>query len=750
MKKIVVIIFALAALAIYPALATDWTFMVYLDGDNNLEGAGIDDFNEMEMIGSNDNVKIVVLFDRIPGYDSSNGDWTDTRRGLVIGDADPYLISSPLESVGEKNMGDPATVTEFVNWAIATYPANHYALVLWNHGGGWRDSAAALAKEIAYWENIARAPSSPAQRSLAQTRLEKLKEEQKQASVLKEVCIDTTSGSDALYTREVRQALEGIPTKLDILGFDACLMQMMEVAYEMKNEAFYMVGSEQTEPGDGWPYNYILLDLRSSPGMSPAQLASVIVNRYGESYSGAETQAAVDLSKMSALASSLSSFASAMIAADTEWQNYFQARVYSNYYSDANFRDLGSFLAQMISRAQSSTVLSAAIQAQTDFLSAVVANHSSTREGAHGLSIYLTNLGSYPSASYNSSQILFAADTQWDEMLLAASTKTIPDDAYEPNNELSSAWQLPLGSSTVGLCCINDDWFKISLSAGAKVSIAMFHEFDAGDLELELRDGANTLLATAATGYDLESIFYEAVASGTYYIRVYGYMGAKNYYYDLHIYDSTVNQKFLLSKPAYEFEDYSSAARLVMGDDDFTAIPINFEFPFYGMTYTTIMICANGYLTFGNSGDIYANQTIPIPMEPGALIAPFWDDLTPPEINGGVYYEVKGDAGHKKLIVTWANCSHWVYGGYTAGATFQAILSESDGSIRFNYQDVNFSDDRYNYGLSATVGLQDDSGTLGNIYSYNKASLTDNSSLLFTPVGAGGKTPAGTAWVVYE
>jgi len=74
MKKIVVLVFVFAALAICSAVATDWTFMVYLDGDNNLEGAGIDDINEMEMVGSNDDIKIVVLFDRIPGYDSSNGD----------------------------------------------------------------------------------------------------------------------------------------------------------------------------------------------------------------------------------------------------------------------------------------------------------------------------------------------------------------------------------------------------------------------------------------------------------------------------------------------------------------------------------------------------------------------------------------------------------------------------------------------------------------------------------------------------
>jgi len=56
-----------------------WTFMVYSDGDNNLEGSEITTFNYMELAADNPNVSILVQLDRIPGYDSSNGDWTTTR-----------------------------------------------------------------------------------------------------------------------------------------------------------------------------------------------------------------------------------------------------------------------------------------------------------------------------------------------------------------------------------------------------------------------------------------------------------------------------------------------------------------------------------------------------------------------------------------------------------------------------------------------------------------------------------------------
>lgn len=57
----------------------NWTFMVYMDGDCDLEESAIDDMNEMEMVGSTGEVNIIALLDRIPGYDDSNGDWVTTK-----------------------------------------------------------------------------------------------------------------------------------------------------------------------------------------------------------------------------------------------------------------------------------------------------------------------------------------------------------------------------------------------------------------------------------------------------------------------------------------------------------------------------------------------------------------------------------------------------------------------------------------------------------------------------------------------
>ena len=127
----------------------EWTVMIYLDADNNLESAGINDINEMEMVGSTTEVNIVVQADRIPGYDISNSDWTNTRRYYITQDSDPMRINSQFNDLNELNMGDPKTLVDFASWAVTEYPAEKYLLVIWNHGGGFR-APAYTTRDIAW------------------------------------------------------------------------------------------------------------------------------------------------------------------------------------------------------------------------------------------------------------------------------------------------------------------------------------------------------------------------------------------------------------------------------------------------------------------------------------------------------------------------------------------------------------------------------------------------------------------------
>ena len=105
--------------------------MVYLAGDNNLDAAGVDDLLEMKAVGSTADVNIVAQFDR-------QGKGLQTRRFyLRKGD---NLDADVVAELGETNTGDPAVLTDFATWAITTYPAQRYMLVIWNHGSGWDDS----------------------------------------------------------------------------------------------------------------------------------------------------------------------------------------------------------------------------------------------------------------------------------------------------------------------------------------------------------------------------------------------------------------------------------------------------------------------------------------------------------------------------------------------------------------------------------------------------------------------------------
>jgi hypothetical protein len=359
--------------------------MIYLDADNNLESAGINDINEMEMVGSTADVNIVVLADRIPGYDISNSDWTNTRRYYITQDSDPFLINSEFDDLGELNMGEPQTLIDFATWAVTEYSAKKYLLVIWNHGGGFR-SPAYTAKDIAW---------------------------------------DDTSG-DKITMPELEYALSVISAhmgkNIDIVGMDACLMAMTEVAYQIKDYADILVASEENEPGDGWPYDTILAQMAANPTMSSTQLAADVVDKYIDSYPFNEvTQSAIDLSYMDTLAGQLSNLALAIMSDSlTPKNNYIIAAYSSQYYGDPDFIDLYDFCDKLFYYSSSLEVKAIALSIQQTLSSSVVLRwgyNGWSVSGSKGLSIYFPWYYAYNSQKYNSTN--FAQDTFWDEMLLS-------------------------------------------------------------------------------------------------------------------------------------------------------------------------------------------------------------------------------------------------------------------------------------------------------------------------------------------
>ena len=407
-----------------PPPLVEWTFIVYLDGDNDLESAGIEDFNEMEAAPSNPAVNIVVQFDRIPGYNSTNGDWTTTRRYLVTHDTDPSTISStPISDLGELNMGDPATLVSFVEWTIQNYPANHYALVLWDHGSGWRYSGGVMTKGV---------------------------------------CFDDSSGGDGLTMQELRDALNEINintgVKLDILGFDACLMGMLEVDYQIRQYADYRVGSEETEPFDGWNYEDTLTALTSNPSMSPQDLAKQIVTDYFAPYGtgGDETMSATNLNVIDNVKSAVDSLAQCMIL-DCDIESYLLAirdcRQNTPPYADDEFVDLYDF-ARLVNQNPDlpSTTTDAANTLMNNLNNYVIEEkHGGASPESHGVSIYFPDWEQSYESTYDN--LLFAQDTKWDEFLEAYrqtdTTDPVVEITYPSEGELVSALTIWINGTVI-------------------------------------------------------------------------------------------------------------------------------------------------------------------------------------------------------------------------------------------------------------------------------------------------------------
>ncbi len=340
-----------------PSASAKWTIMVYLDGDNDLEPFALLDFQEMKTgmaaLGAeagdpSQYINLIVMIDRIPGYSNAElegENFTDTRYFKITKDGATRLDDGGtgdghVANLGEKNMGDPATLTAFIDYCNTYHSADHYALILWNHGSGARSSnldEPLAVKDTSFKKSL----DKPMIIGSAQ-------------KGVKAICDDETDG-DILYIDEVQQAIaDSSITKLDIIGFDACLMGTIEVAYEFRDLADYMVGSMNLEWGNGWDYNRLFSGMTGNSS-DAKELAKLMVKQYRDSTSttSSETQSATDLSKIAALKTAVDAFA-VKLAAENKKSRIETTRdlSYNFYTSDVDsinypYYDLGDFAYQI-------------------------------------------------------------------------------------------------------------------------------------------------------------------------------------------------------------------------------------------------------------------------------------------------------------------------------------------------------------------------------------------------------------------
>jgi hypothetical protein len=386
-----------------------WLVIAYLAGDNDLDGPIVEDLKELEMVGSTPGVvEVLAQIDRASGWPHNFGGWTTTRRYHVVRELDPHRVGSQLlADLGEQNTANPANRHDLVDFGARHLPAGACALVIAGHGSG-------VEGPVPQWPWSGR----PSERCSSHRR----------GSL--GLAHDSTSEDwldVADLARVAAAAYRALGRKLDVLGLDACLMAMVEVAFELRMHVRLLVGSEEVEPRDGWPYGAILADLTRRPTMTAHELGTTIVCRYLEFYErrGLEaTQSAIALDRFGDLAEAVDVLAAALMASIRSLSALGQihwAWLSSLRFNDDRYVDLLD-LARQLHAVSTDTRIRRAAAAVVAVLSSrageeplVASGHVGPRlASAHGLSIYFP--GAAPVASHYH-ELAFARRTRWGNFL---------------------------------------------------------------------------------------------------------------------------------------------------------------------------------------------------------------------------------------------------------------------------------------------------------------------------------------------
>jgi len=382
-----------------------WTVMVYMAGDNNLDGAALRDIEEMARVGSTKDVNCLVQLDRLEDR--------KTRRFLIT-QGGGYKRDC-LETFGETNTGDPKVLEDFLLWSAERYPAERYFLTLWNHGSGWWEETGSRVA-------ARRIPDARLRCSATRSSLFCHKTDTPDRTAHRSICYDDHSGGDALDNRELKDVLTRgctvIGKKIDILGMDACLMTMVEVAWQLRDTVEIIVGSEIEEPDDGWPYAEILRFLTVKPKSKTHIVAKEVVKRYIASYRDegeTVTQSAINTAATSEIINALNPLVEELLFNLNENRKLIHwAWDRTPKFYDDNYLDLYAFARKL--RGKDKGRISDKAEAVTAALTtgkdkAILCQGKLGREvtGTKGLSIY------FPAVRINPAYrgLDFAADCRW-------------------------------------------------------------------------------------------------------------------------------------------------------------------------------------------------------------------------------------------------------------------------------------------------------------------------------------------------
>ena len=373
-----------------PPVATHgkWTILVYMNAANDLQQFSVLNMNQIERVASNPDVRFVVQWKQFPAQ-FTGGTFNGTRRYLASSDFSNNINSTLLQDMGTSiDMGSTQTLHDFITWGKANFPADHYCLIVWNHGNGWRRSLSNI--------DLSRA-----------------------------VSYDDEMGT-SIQIWDLNQALGS--EHFDMISWDASLMQMMEVGYEIKDNADFVIGSEESPPAEGLPYDLVFAPFRDTPNDTPKNLSKSFVDGMlaVSAYNSKKiTQSVIDTTKLPALESAISTLGTELKNNAVSLTSAIQlTRNTSQAYSPTSqriYRDLKDICLHLEANTVIPSVLSATAGVKTAITGAIVwEGHNANSANSNGISIDFSSGSTFASSASDYQLMKLALASQWDEYLAIA------------------------------------------------------------------------------------------------------------------------------------------------------------------------------------------------------------------------------------------------------------------------------------------------------------------------------------------
>ncbi len=487
-----------------------WTIMVYMTS-SDLDQFAFRDINELEQAVASlpGSVNVAILWDQsaatqfFPTGNDAQAAWSTVGRGFIRPDRNDAKIASSFELFGELNTGNATTLTNFINWAAGEAPAEHYAFVSWDHGAG------------IFGSNFDNSDN---------------------------VLTDNLRISE--FVSGIRAAV--VP-RFDVVAFDACLMSMIEVGYNLRSVAEVLVGSQEVVGADGYNYRTAFSNLLNAPGLTNGeQLASNIVNSYAQEYAGSasgwDTQSALRTASLEGLAVALRLLTDLSASLNASQLSLLATILETaTSYSNPDFRDLGSILSGIGEEGSFPATFHNAAQAVLQAISDSLVALTNDGRGSSGVSIFVpegTSLGNF----YETEFAEFVSASGWGALIGRTGGqsnggasggrfgRSVSIQDWAEDNDLpahsQNLYRISGANVTFRDLSLHDgkdvDWFRFSIGATGQATDKIYTStIGSNSLRAELYNSSSNTLLRSSVGSIDGSVALGGLSSGEYLLKVF-------------------------------------------------------------------------------------------------------------------------------------------------------------------------------------------------------------------------------------